>query len=182
MLGLLAVRSPPSSPPSLPPPWRRTARPHLMLELKDGTVDIELLPDLAPQARRAHRRADQRGLLQRHRLPPRDRRLHGPDRRSDRHRHGRLAPARTSRPSSTAERFVRGTARRGPHQRPQHLQLAVLHHLRRCRFLNGQYTVFGKVVVRHGVRRHDQEAGDEPRTAWSRTPTRSFPPRSNTRK
>ena len=52
-------------------------------------------PAAGPRAEacRPDQGADEAGLLRRHRLPPRHRGLHGPDRRPDRHRHRRLGAA-----------------------------------------------------------------------------------------
>ena len=69
-----------------------------------------------------------RGLLRRRRLPPRHRRLHGPDRRPDRHRHRRLGPAGPAGRVHRKEPFKRGTVGMARSQRPELRQLAVLHH------------------------------------------------------
>ena len=61
----------------------------LILELKDGPVTIELLPELAPKHVERDQAARRPRLLRRHALPPGDRGLHGPGRRPDRHRHRR---------------------------------------------------------------------------------------------
>ena len=76
----------------------------LTLETTKGNVVIELRPDLAPQACRAHQDAGERRLLRRHRVPSRDRRLHGADRMSERHRHRRIETIRTCLPNSIPSR------------------------------------------------------------------------------
>ncbi len=87
------------------------------------------------------------GLLQRPHLPPGDRRLHGPGRRSEGRRHRRLRAARPRRPSSTAcrtcaERVVDGarpTTRTAPTASSSSCSAPRLS-------LDGKYTVFGRVV------------------------------------
>ena len=67
------------------------------------------------QARRARQDAGQGGLLQRHQVPPRDRRLHGPDRRSHGAGHRRLEAIPTCRPSSRPRSTsAAASARRAP--------------------------------------------------------------------
>ena len=56
----------------------------LYLDLKDGRVVIELRPDLAPKHVARIKELTAQGLLQRAGVPPRDRRVHGADRRPSR--------------------------------------------------------------------------------------------------
>ena len=70
----------------------------------------------------------------------------------------------TSRPSSRKEPFKRGTVGMARTQRPEFGQQPVLHHVRRGHFLNGQYTVWGQVTRRHGLRRPDRNAASRPQT------------------
>ncbi len=66
-----------------------------MLDLSNGKrVAIRLMPEWAPKPRRADQDAGSPGVLRRDHLPPRDRRLHGADRRPDRDRPRRLRAAR----------------------------------------------------------------------------------------
>ena len=100
------------------------------LELSNGgKVVIQLRPDIAPQHVYRIQQLTAPGLLQRPGLSPRDPRLHGPGRRSEGHRRGRLdasRPAgRVQRPAARARRRVDG-ARRERQQRQQ----PVLHHAR----------------------------------------------------
>ena len=116
----------------------------LYMQLKDGRVVIRLRPDIAP-ACRAHQDPGEKGLLRRHRLPSRDRRLHGPDRRPDRHRHGRLRAAQRASRVFQSPLCARH-AWYGALAVAQFGQFAILHLLRPGTFLDGQYTVFGEVV------------------------------------
>ena len=67
----------------------------LYLDTKDGRGDDPLAPGPGAEACGTDQGADEAGLLRRHRLPPRRviRRLHGPDRRPDGHRHRQVGPA-----------------------------------------------------------------------------------------
>ena len=74
----------------------------LLLDLSNGgRVAIRLMPEWAPGHVERIKTLVRAGLLQRHHLPPRDRRLHGADRRSDRHRRRAARSCPTSRPNST---------------------------------------------------------------------------------
>ena len=82
----------------------------MYMDLKDGRVVIELLPDIAPKHVARIKKLARAGLLRRHAVPSRDRGLHGAGRRPDRHRHRRQRlPASAGRihqhaPSSCAAR------------------------------------------------------------------------------
>ena len=87
-------------------------------------------PRSRPRPCRADHRTGERRLLRRRDVPPRDPRLHGAGRRSDRHRHGRIEQAR---PQGRIQRRA-ARARRlldGAHQRPEQRQQPVLHLPRR---------------------------------------------------
>ena len=79
----------------------------IIIELKDGRVVIELLPDVAPKHAERMKALARAGAYDNVVLPPRDRRLHGPDRRCRAwqcrksaqpapRRHRRVGPARPS--------------------------------------------------------------------------------------
>ncbi len=145
----------------------------IYLDLKDGRVVIQLLPDLAPKHVERVKHAGPQGLLRRHAVPPRDRGLHGAGRRPDRHRHGRQQAARTCRPSSPAARISCAArwARRALRTRTRaNSQFFIM--FAPAPYLDGQYTIWGQVVSRHGVRRQDQ-ARRRAAAGWCRTPTRS---------
>ena len=119
----------------------------LVLNLDSGgDVVIRLRPDLAPGHVARIRELAERGLLRRRRLPPRDRRLHGPGRRSDRHRHRRLATSPTCRPSSAASRTSAAPPRWRARTNPNSANSQFFICLDDCGFLDGQYTVWGEVV------------------------------------
>ena len=128
-------------------------------------------PAAGPRAEacRADQGADQAGLLQRRRLPPRHRRLHGPDRRPHGHRH-----RRSKLPNLPAEftptPYKRGSVGMARSQSPNSANSQFFICFDGCGSLTGQYTLFGEVVVGHGRRRQDQEGlgrrerpGHEPR-------------------
>ena len=71
-----------------------------------------------------------------------------------------------------AEPHVRGTVSMARAQRPNSANSQFFICFDDARFLDKQYTVWGKVIVRHGERRQDQA-----RRAGEATPTRSFPRR-----
>ena len=137
------------------------------LETKDGRVTIRLRAGSRAEARGADQDPDQAGLLQRRRLPPGDRGLHGPDGRPDRHRHGQVRPPNLPA-EFTPTPYKRGSVGMARSQSPDP-PTAVLHLLRRLRPLTGQYTLVGEVVagmdvvdkIKKGDRR--QRRGDEPR-------------------
>ena len=104
----------------------------------------------ASRPRAAACRADQgagRGrLLRRRRLPPRHRRLHGPGRRPDRQRHGRLRQARSAgrvQPRAACPRHrLDGALVQNPNSANSQFFIC----FDDCRFLDGQYTVWGEVT------------------------------------
>ncbi len=76
--------------------WRTVPAENLLIiDTNKGRILVELAPEVAPLHVERMRLLARRGLLRRHRLPPRHRRLHGPDRRSAGHRRG---PEPLSRP------------------------------------------------------------------------------------
>ena len=126
-----APAAPPVAPkPSIDAPAEIAADPanRLNLELSSGgTVVIQLRPDAAPNHVRRIQTPGRPGLLQRHRLPPRHPRLHGPGRRPERERRGRL---QASRPCRRVQRLA-ACARSdvdGAHRGPEQRQQPVLHH------------------------------------------------------
>ena len=137
------------------------------LDTKDGRITIRLRPDLAPKHVEQIKALTKRGLLQRHRLPPRHRRLHGPDRRPDRHRHGRLGPAepagrvhRRSRSSAAASAWRARRTRTPPIPSSSSATSG-------CGSLTGQYTIVGEVVS--GMEVADKiKKGERPRQRQGR--------------
>ena len=118
----------------------------LTLETTKGPVVIEMRPDLAPGHVAHIKKLVVRGLLRRHRLSPRHRRLHGADRLPERHRHRRLEISRTSRPSSTPSRMCAARCRWRARQSPNSANSQFFICFDDARFLDRQYTVWGKVV------------------------------------
>ena len=118
----------------------------LYLQLKDGRVVIRLRPDLAPKHVERIKALAKKGLLRRHRVPSRDRGLHGADRRPDRHRHGRFGPAQHSRRILARRPFARGTLGMARSQSPNSANSQFFICLAPAPFLDGQYTVFGEVI------------------------------------
>ena len=123
----------------------------LILETSKGPSTIELRPDLAPGHVTRIKELARAGLLRRADIPPRHRRLHGADRRSDR-APAPAARARSSRRSFRAEKHVRGTVSMARSQSPEFRPTASSSSAstrRRC--LNRQYTVWGQVIDGHGA-------------------------------
>ena len=97
------------------------------------------------QARRADQEAGARGQVRRRRLPSRDRRLHGADRRPRRHRHGRHGRARC-RPSSARSRTSAARSSMARTSDPNSARSQFFICFKDSNFLDGQYTVWGKVT------------------------------------
>ena len=117
------------------------------MDLKDGRVVIQLLPDLAPKAVARVKDADAQGLLRRHAVPPRDRGLHGPGRRPDRHRHRRQRHGPPCRPNSPRTRqFLRGTVGAARTTDPNSADSQFFIMFAPAPNLDGQYTIWGQVV------------------------------------
>ena len=129
-----------------------TGTPHLILTLKDGDVDIQLMPDIAPKHVERIIDAHRQGLLQRRRLPPRHRRLHGADRRSDRRpASGGSRPAR--RPGRVLEHAtsIRGIVGAARSQDPNSFNSQFFIMLRRRRLPRRPVHGLRQGRVRHGV-------------------------------
>ena len=112
-------------------------------------------PRLGAQARRADQDAGEAEVLRRHDVPSRHSGLHGADRRSDRHRLGRLEPSQPAgrvQPDPFQARHPRHGARGGSEFR----QFAVLHHVRRRRLPRRQIYRLRRGHLGHGRRRQDQ--------------------------
>ena len=142
-------------------PRRPIRRDTLVIETEDRPRADQAAPRPRAQARRARQAAGQGRLLRRHQIPPRDRRLHGPDRRSEGHRH-RAAPSYPDLPAEfTQEVFKRGSvgAARTADPNSANSQFFICFG-DRCRSLNGQYTVWGEVI--EGMEHVDKIAKGEP--------------------
>ena len=110
-----------------------------------GDVVIKLRPDLAPgHVERITELANER-LLRRRRVPPRDPRLHGPGRRSDRHRHQRLQAAQPQGRIQPTNRMSAARARWRARPIPTAPTASSSSASTTRRFLDGQYTVWGEV-------------------------------------
>ena len=109
-----------------------------------GDVVIKLRPDLAPGHVERITELATRRLLRRGDVPPRHPRLHGPGRRSDRHRHERL---RQAQPQGRVhdEPHVRGTCSMARTADPDSANSQFFICFDDARFLDGQYTVWGEV-------------------------------------
>ena len=124
-------------------------------------------PRSRAQARRADQGAGEAQVLRRHRVPSRHPRLHGADRRSHRHRHGRLRPAEhprrihRRRRSSAARSAWR--ARSDPNSANSQFFICFAD----APFLDGKYTVFGEVVS--GMDTSTRSRPDEATTAGRRS-------------
>src|SRR5664280_2705001 len=113
--------------------------------------------------RRAHQGAGERRLLRRHRVPPRDRRLHGADRLPAGHRHRRLLVELGLELLAGAARARHGVD--GARGQPRFRRQPVFHLLRRRRFPQRPVHRLGQRDRGHGKRRQDQEergVGDLP--------------------
>ena len=110
---------------------------------------IQLRPDAAPGHVERIKTLTRQRLLQRPHLPPRDRRLHGADRRSQR----RPAPAApsfpTSRPNSTPCRTSAAPSSAARAEAIEQRQQPVLHHVRAA--LRARRQIYGRSA---GCRRH----------------------------
>jgi peptidylprolyl isomerase len=127
------------------PAFAQQGTPHLMLELKDGTVDIELLPDLAPKHVERIVTLTKQGFydgLVFHRViagfmaqtgDPTGTGAGGSD-----------LPDVKAEFSNTP--YVRGTVGAARTQDPDTFNSQFFITFDNADFLNGQYTVFGKVV------------------------------------
>ena len=117
----------------------------LYIDLKDGRVVIEMRPDLAPkhvaQIKKLAREGKYDGVV----VPSRDRRLHGADRRSRRHRHGRHGRARCQAEFSK-EPHGRGAVSMARTNDPNSARSQFFICFKDSNFLDGQYTVWGKVT------------------------------------
>ena len=105
---------------------------------------IKLRPDLAPGHVERITELAQRGLLRRGGVPPRDRRLHGAGRRSDRHRHER-SDKPDLKADSTPSRTCAAPARWPAPAIPNSANSQFFICLDDARFLDKQYTVWGQV-------------------------------------
>ena len=123
----------------------------LTLSTAAATSSIKLRPDLAPRPCRADRRARQRRLLRRRRVPPRHPRLHGAGRRSDRHRHARLGQAQPAGRILEASRMCAAPPRWRGRRDPNSANSQFFICFDDARFLDGQYTVWGEVTDGHGA-------------------------------
>ena len=132
----------------------------LIMETTKGKVVIALRPDLAPKHVERIKTAGARGLLRRHRLPSRHRRLHGPDRLPAGHRHRRLEVSATCRPSSTPSRTCAACARWRARRTPTAPTASSSSASTTPRFLDKQYTVWGKVI--EGMENVDKIKRGEP--------------------
>ena len=118
----------------------------VILTTKHGKVVIRLRPDWAPKHVAQIKTLVKQQVLRRHRVPSRHSRLHGPDRRSHRHRHGRLRPCPTCRPSSTPTHFNRGMLGMARSEDPNSANSQFFICFADAGFLDGKYTAFGEVV------------------------------------
>jgi peptidylprolyl isomerase len=118
----------------------------LVLNLDSGgDVVIRCAPTSRPAMSSGSSELASEGLLRRRRLPPRDPRLHGAGRRSDRHRHRRLQASRPQgrvQPSRTSAAPARWRAPTIPNSANSQFFIC----FDDARFLDKQYTVWGKVV------------------------------------
>ena len=94
---------------------------------------------------RAHRRPGRKRLLRRRRLPPRHPRLHGPGRRPDRDRHGRLRASRPQGRIQRASRTSAAPARWRARTIPNSANSQFFICFDDATFLDKQYTVWGQV-------------------------------------
>ena len=143
------------------------AKEYITITLKDGPVVIELLPDVAPKhvARiKELAAAGDYNNVAFHRVIPGFMAQTGDVQYGNMEKDFKADMAGmggSSKPNVEAEfskvPFERGTRRHGPQPGPELRQFPVLHHVRPGDFLNGQYTVVGKVGRRHGQCRQDQE-------------------------
>ena len=110
-----------------------------------GDVVIKLRPDLAPGHVAADHRAREQRLLRRSRVPPRDPGLHGPGRRSDRHRHAAARDLPNLKAEFSSAPHVRGAASMARTPSPDSANSQFFICFDDAGFLDGQYTVWGEV-------------------------------------
>ena len=132
----------------------------LIMETTKGKVVIAPAPGPRAQARRAHQAAGARGLLRRHRLPPRHRRLHGADRLPARAPAPAARNIPTCRPSSTPSRTCAACARWRASQDPNSANSQFFICFDDATFLDKQYTAWGKVI--EGMENVDKIKRGEP--------------------
>ena len=124
----------------------------LYLDVPAGRVVIELRPDLAPKTVARIKELARKGILRRHRLPSRHRRLHGADGRSQGRRHRRLGPEAQGR-IHRRRHHVRGTVVMARAQDPDSADSQFFICFAPAPFLDGKYTIFGQVDFGHGIHR-----------------------------
>ena len=138
---------------------------------RTGRSRSQLRPDLAPKHVARIKELTRQGFYDGVALPSRDRRLHGADRRSDRHRHRRLG---ATRPAGRVHRRATVRARHARHgPRPAipnsaNSQFFIM--FAPAPFLDGKYTVWGRVTsgmefvdkIKRGRSRPAQPGQDRP--------------------
>ena len=144
----------------------------LYLDVPKGRVVIELRPDLAPKTVARIKELARKGFYDGHRVPSRDRRLHGADRRSARRRHRRLGPEAQGRVQQRAFRARHrvGMARAA---RSRQRRQPVLHLLRAGAVPRRQIHRLRPGHVGHGDSSTRSRRATRATTARSRTPTAS---------
>ncbi|KAI6170554.1 Peptidyl-prolyl cis-trans isomerase [Aphelenchoides bicaudatus] len=95
---------------------------------------------------RAHHEPRERRLLRRRRFPPRDPRFHGAGRRSDGHRHGRVARCTDLPQEFSSEPHVRGVCSMARAKNPNSANSQFFICFDDAPFLDNQYTVWGEVI------------------------------------
>ena len=132
----------------------------LVIETTKGRVVIELRPDLAPKHVERIKQLAREGFYDGIVVPSRHRRLHGADRLPQGHRHRRLElsePQGRVQCRAARARHLLDGALAEPRQRQQ----PVLHRASTTRrFLDKQYTVWGKVI--EGMENVDKIKRGEP--------------------
>ena len=118
----------------------------VLLDLKDGRVTIQLRPDLAPKHVERVKKLTREGFYDGIVVPSRHRRLHGADRRSDRHRHRRLEISRSAGRVHQERSFERGTIGAARTNDPNSANSQFFICFAPAPFLNGKYTVWGQVI------------------------------------
>ncbi len=116
----------------------------LLLELSTGPVEIETRPDLAPAHVARIKELARKGFYDGIVFHPGDRRLHGANRRSDRHRHRRFGEEPQGRIHE--EPHIRGTCSMARASSPDSADSQFFICFDEAPFLNRQYTVWGQVV------------------------------------
>ena len=129
--------------------------------------------DMAPQARRAHHNSGARRLLQQRAVPPRDRRLHGADRRrsnGDGTGGSKYPPLKAEFSNVPYEQHARhGAWRAPPDPNSANSQFFIM--FAEKSGLNGQYRPFGQVVS-------GMDAVDKLKPTTARAPARPGPTRA----